>query len=69
MSDNAVVMWTVVMHMTLAFLALMCAGFLAYNMKAGWGWFIFAALIFGGISIKTKSDNEPKIDAYKEESK
>lgn len=37
------------------------AGMLAYGGKAGWGWFLFAALILGCVTVTTTKTGDAKV--------
>jgi carbon starvation protein CstA len=60
MSDNNVVAFAFFMRMLAVIAAIVCAAWLAYKGKDGWGWLIFAAILMIP-SVTTKTD-APKVE-------
>ena len=55
MSDNLTMFLIVLCRSVGCCIAIGFAGWLAMNKIDGWGWFIFAAILFGAFSIKLNS--------------
>jgi hypothetical protein len=60
MSDNTVILISVLGKALAVIAAIAGAVFLAYNEKPAWGWLIFVAVVLGSYGVRSTPDPQPE---------
>lgn len=56
MNTNTMIVLAVFFKCLVAITAIVCGGYLLFEGKDGWGWFLVVAILTGGVTVNAKDE-------------